>query len=709
MASPSPGRTHEAPFRPRARVLQLLGDELIGSPRLAVFELVKNAYDADATEVAVRIDLGPDAEPAITVTDDGDGMSLDLIRSVWLVPGDDHRRRQREEGRRSAKHHRLPLGEKGLGRFAVHKLGNRIEVVTRAAGSRECVVEIDWNELIERPFLDEAPVTVRERPAELFVGGRTGTRIRIRELRGPEWTRGEVRRLANQITSICSPFEEPGGFRATLEVPGNHGWIADLPDFAEILRRATWEFSFQLAEDGRFDFDYEFRKVPGLVLDGRKVTRRGDRLKLPPAGRGRRGSDKVVANADTTRGIGPVSGRYHVFDRDREVLRRLGDTRLMTSYLDEHGGVRVYRDGIRVYNYGERGDDWLGLDLRRVNNPTRRISRNIVLAAVHLSLESSMDLVEKTNREGFVENNACERLRDIVLGVLGALEEERQIDKERVRHLTKKPTDAVSSIEKPIAAMRRALDDRGVREAFEPYVAEIERDYVDMQETLLVAGMSGLNLAVVFHEVERGVRVLHRVTTEGTDIQGAASQAEELMRVLDGFSTLLCRDSKQRHRVSELVRYAQQFNLLRIRHHDIRVDCPLLTGTGDFESRFSLGLVLGALNNLIDNALYWMRVRWPEDQDDPATSSRRLFLTASHDFAGGHALVVADSGPGFQDDAELVTRPFFTRKPDGMGLGLYYANLAMELNGGRLAFPEHGEVEVPDECDGAVVAMIFKE
>ena len=59
MASPSPERTHEAPFRPRARVLQLLGDELIGSPRLAVFELVKNAYDADATEVAVRIDLGP--------------------------------------------------------------------------------------------------------------------------------------------------------------------------------------------------------------------------------------------------------------------------------------------------------------------------------------------------------------------------------------------------------------------------------------------------------------------------------------------------------------------------------------------------------------------------------------------------------------------------------------------------------------------------
>ena len=690
-------------------MLQLLGDELIGSPRLAVFELVKNAYDADATAVMVRMDLSSGAEPKITVTDDGDGMSLDLIRSVWLVPGDDHRRRQREEGRRSPRHHRLPLGEKGLGRFAVHKLGNRIEVVTRAAGSRECVVEIDWNELIEKPFLDEAPVMVRERHAELFVGGRTGTRIRIWELRGPEWKRGEVRRLANQITSICSPFEEPGGFRATLEVPGNQDWIADLPDFAEILRRATWEFSFRLAEDGRFDFDYEFRRVPGLDLEGRKVTKRRDRMKLPPVSKRGRASSKVVANADTTCGIGPVTGRFHVFDRDREVLRRLGDTRLMTGYLDENGGVRVYRDGIRVYNYGEQGDDWLGLDLRRVNIPTRRISRNIILGAVHLSVESSVDLVEKTNREGFVENDACARLRGMVLGALGALEEERQIDKERIRHLTKKPTDAVSPIEKPIAEMRRALDDRGVRETFEPFVAKIERDYVDMQETLLAAGMSGLNLAVVFHEVERGVRVLHREITEGTDMQAAARQAEELTRVLDGFSTLLRRDSRQRHRASELVRSAQQFNLLRFRKHGVRLDCPLLVGTGDFDSRFSFRLVLGALGNLIDNALYWMRVRWPRREAEQVIPRRRLFLAASHDFPQGPALVVADSGPGFQDEPELVTRPFFTRKPDGMGLGLYYANLAMELNGGRLGFPEPGEVEVPDECDGAVVAMIFKE
>ena len=709
-------------------MLQLLGDELISSPRLAVFELVKNAYDADANEAVVRLDIAaqPDAEnpqqclplldfaardeSMITITDDGEGMSLNLLRSVWMAPGEDHRRRQRAERRRSSRHHRLPLGEKGLGRFAVHKLGNRIRLTTRARDADECVVEIDWSELIEKPFLDEAPVRIGVREPEVFTGSATGTRIEVRELRPPVWSRREVRRLHNQITSICSPFEEPGRFRATLEVPGYERWISDLPDFAALVDRAFWKFSFRLHDEGCFDWRYEFRKVPGIKLDGRTVEKNSESMKLPPILDDGRRPRKVVADAGTAQGIGLVSGEFHVFDRDREVLQRLGDTRLLTGYLDEYGGVRVYRDGIRVYNYGEEGDDWLGLDLRRVNVPTRRISRNIILGAVHLSLQSSGSLVEKTNREGFVDNDACRRLRQIVLGALGALEEERQFDKERLRQLTASPSDpTVSRIEKPVAQLRKALDRKGQAETFEPYVTRIERDYANMQETLLAAGMSGLNLAVVFHEVERGVRALHQVIVQGKDLEGAARQTRELMRVLGGFSTLLRRDSKRPHSVRKLVTAARQFNLLRLRHHRVRLVCPLLDGGADFESRFSYGLVLGALSNLIDNALYWLRVRWPEVADDGATSERLLFVGVSHDFEGGPAIVVADNGVGFSGDVSAhLVRPFFTRKPDGMGLGLYYANLAMELNDGRLVFPQRGEVDIPAEFKGAVVAMIFK-
>ena len=695
---------HE-PFRPRARLLQLLGDELIGSARLAVFELVKNAYDADANKVVVRIDLASEDEPGITIEDDGEGMTLDVLRSVWLIPGNDHRQKQRQSDRRTAKHRRLPLGEKGLGRFAAHKLGDHITLVTRAQGSDECVVDIDWNQLISKEFLAEAPVTIQTRRPETFLESRTGTRIEIRQLR-TEWPRGEVRRLHNQITSICSPFEEPGDFEAKLVVPGKENWIEDLPDIHAILNRAIWKFSFR-AKDKAFDWTYEFRQVPGFALDGRKVSSKpGDRLKFPPR------SKKVVADETDFKGIGPVTGEFYVYDRDREVRQRTPNIELLEKYLNETGGIRVYRDGIRVYNYGEQGDDWLGLDLRRVNIPTRRISNNIILGAIHLSLKRSTGLVEKTNREGFVENEACQQLHRIVLGALVALEGERQFDKDRIRKLTKKADDPVSArIEKPIQELRRELKRQGVQEKFENYVVKIEKDYQNMQETLLTAGMSGLNLAVVFHEVERGVRALHQVISEGADVERAARQARDLMGLLDGFSTLLRRDSKKRHSVGKLLKAAQTFNVLRFRHHCIQVVCSSLQEDNEgFQSRFSFGLVVGALNNLLDNALYWLRVRWPEVPEPGESPERKLYIGLSEDFEAGPAIVVADNGTGFQgDEPENLVRPFFTRKPEGMGLGLYYANLAMELNGGQLVFPHPGEVKLPEGVDGAIVALIFKE
>ena len=701
----------QQPFRPRARMLQLLGDELIGNARLAVFELVKNAYDGDANEVFVSLDLESREEPTITVTDDGEGMSLDVLRSVWLVPGDDHRQRQRMLDQRTPKHHRLPLGEKGLGRFAVHKLGNVIRLVTRAKDADECVVEIDWNELIARPYLDEAPVTIRVRRPEIFLEGQTGTRIEVRQLRTTDWSRGEVRRLHNQITSICSPFEEPGGFEAKLVVPGHEHWIDDLPDIHEILNLAIWKFSFR-ADGEDFDWTYEFRQVPGFALTGRVVKKSGDRLRLPSRSGDDRMEKKIVADPAVFEGIGPITGEFYVYDRDKEVRRRMPHIRLLESYLDETGGVRVYRDGIRVYNYGELGDDWLGLDLRRVNVPTRRISRNIILGAIHLRLKDSTSLIEKTNREGFVDNEPCRELRRIVIGALAALEAERQADKDRIRRLTEKPDDPISErIEKPIQALRKELERQGVQDKFETYVTKIEQDYRSMQETMLTAGMSGLNLAVVFHEVERGVRALHQVISEGADLETAATQARDLMRLLDGFAALLRRDSKKQHSARRLLDAARRFNMLRFRHHRIQLVCPLLERSDEgFYSRFTFGLVTGALNNLIDNALYWLRVRWPDIPESDSPIERKLYIGISREFEAGPAIIVADNGTGFQgDDPENLVRPFFTRKPDGMGLGLYYANLAMELNSGQLVFPLPGEVDVPEEFDGAVVALIFKE
>ncbi len=173
---------------------------------------------------------------------------------------------------------------------------------------------------------------------------------------------------------------------------------------------------------------------------------------------------------------------------------------------------------------------------------------------------------------------------------------------------------------------------------------------------------------------------------------------------------MLRRGSKRPQSARELFEHIRRINVLRFRHHDIDFICPLLESNLDgFHSSFEFSLVLASLNNLIDNSLHWLRVRWPDNATGGVPESRKLYVGVSHDLAPGPAIVVADNGPGFQDRPELMVRPFFTRKPDGMGLGLYYASLAMELNDGQLVFPQPGEVEVPEGIDGAVTAMVFKE
>ncbi|MBP3983599.1 ATP-binding protein [Pseudoxanthomonas helianthi] len=709
-------------FRPKARILRLLGDELIGNQRLAIFELVKNAYDADAEEVVVTLAQLGTPSASITVRDDGDGMDEATIRDVWFVPGADHRGRQRREGRRTQRFSRLPLGEKGLGRFAVHKLGERIRLVTRAIGDPvERQVEIDWDKILGDGYLEDLQLQVGKREPVTFPGDSHGTEVVIEGLRQDEWTRGDLRRLYRQVTSICSPFAAEREFSVELKLPGREIDLEGLPTVGDILDKALWHYTFSLDEQGQFTWTYAFiNRLVGVDLANRTVNGMLQPLQLddqadeaaeeamPRKQRRGKGRNRVVVDTDFLKGIGPLEGEFFVFDRDKEVLTRMSEPDLMTRYLNENGGIRVYRDAIRVYNYGERGDDWLGLDLRRVNQPTIRVSRNVVLAAINLSLEHSTDLVEKTNREGFVENDAYRRLRRIVLASLAALEAERQDDKDRLRQLLgKKEGIERFDASPPIEALRKEAKRIQVDEALEPFINRIEAEFDALKDTLVHAGFSGMGLAVVFHEIDRGVRELLAAFKSGGERSALERKAIDLSQLLDGFSTLLRRSGRKSMRASELIRQARDISVARFRYHQVTLHCPILENASqDFEAVMARELMVGALTNLIDNALYWLRVRWP-DVSAGEPSARKIHIGTSLDLEGGPAIIVADNGPGFRDLPELLTKPFFTRRPDGMGLGLYYVKLAMELSGGTLQFPSAADVGLSDEYDGAIIALVF--
>ena len=422
------------------------------------------------------------------------------------------------------------------------------------------------------------------------------------------------------------------------------------------------------------------------------------------------GTAKLVADAEMLYGIGPITGKFYAFDRSPEIFGQQSEKQLVRGYLNENGGVRIYRDGIRVYTYGEPDDDWLSLDFRRFQKPALRISRNNVLGAVSLDLLKSRKLVEKTNREGFVENEAFRRLVAIVSGAFNILETERAIDKEAIRKSSRKSADIeYERIRDPIREIRRIATRKKVYAALEPSIRKLERNYDQLRETMLQAGLSGLGLATVFHEIQHGVTSLLRQAKSGANIDAIIVQAQELEQLLAGISGLLRKSEKNSLPMTELLAKVRQASLIRFRSHRVSLVSPLIQGEQeDFSVRINSRLFVGALTNLLDNAFYWLRARWPAKPPSGAVSPRQIYVGRTDDFEQGPGIVIADTGPGFQDDPETLKEPFFTRRPDGMGLGLYYANLVMELSGGELVFPEREDVEVPEVFDGAVIALVFR-
>ena len=131
---------------------------------------------------------------------------------------------------------------------------------------------------------------------------------------------------------------------------------------------------------------------------------------------------------------------------------------------------------------------------------------------------------------------------------------------------------------------------------------------------MLRAGLSGLGLTIVFHEVEVGVKSLCDLIEEGEKMKLIRSRAQELARLLGGFAVLVRKGKQRTNSLQKLLRRACEINHVRFRHHEIRLDCPTLEDDeAEATAGFVFGSALGALNNLLDNAIYWLGVRWPDD------------------------------------------------------------------------------------------------
>src|SRR5207244_9734748 len=118
---------------------------------------------------------------------------------------------------------------------------------------------------------------------------------------------------------------------------------------------------------------------------------------------------------------GPVRARLYAFDLETEALSKVGPRTETRAWLREWSGVSVYRDGFRVWPYGEPHDDWLRLDQLRVNNPVVRLSNNQIVGVVEITERENPELRDQTNREGLINNAALDDLRRLMVYVIQVL------------------------------------------------------------------------------------------------------------------------------------------------------------------------------------------------------------------------------------------------------------------------------------------------
>ena len=417
------------------RILSHLGEDLIKNESIALFELIKNSYDANATSCEINFDFSNEDLKSLSITDNGDGMDINIIKNIWLVVGTDYKRKELDKFKKTQdqRKKRLPLGEKGIGRLSVHKLGNKITLISKSKNNNEVKLSIDWNQLNSAQKIDDfiIELTENEMPEE-FINS-TGTKIIVEELK-TNWDRRQLREVYRNITSLNSPFSDKSD-TFNIHIKSNSNVFDGLPDFEEIKNSALYFGHCKISSSRIIDFQYEFKPWDSLS----KIEKRSVSIQdLSTEDRNIQRKDNSPINLDTS-GIGDIEFDIIIFDTDAQIFNYTNiEKTTVKDYLRENGGIRVYRDGVRIYNYGEKDNDWLGIDLKRVQRIGGNVSNNIIIGAVKINRNSSYGLIEKTNREGFIENESYFDFLESVDYALSLFVRQRNIDKHRLSTLYKK-------------------------------------------------------------------------------------------------------------------------------------------------------------------------------------------------------------------------------------------------------------------------------
>lgn len=405
--------TYKLKFNFDVSTFRLLGRELITDRITALFELVKNSYDANSDRVTLSFHnvnkLVDDSY--IQIKDDGIGMSLHDIRYKWMVIGTNSKRVQKVS---PAPYSRKVVGEKGVGRFAVEKLGSKVRIETTQRGtSRKIILELDWKKYDE---LSESEVKNKGKHNLYFTEienncwiedcdvEEQGTSIIISlGLVEQLWSESDINRASSELSKLVSPILKPT-YPFKIIIDSN-----EFPDYA--------------GKEVKNDFSIETAHHYILNSFVKEQDKRQEYLFFDEK------SGTMQVRTSKVRSFGPVSMEFYYLDKSE--IRKY-----KTAYRGNRiDGIIIYRDGIIATPFAENESspekkrDILGIDKRRYSWFFDKISSNNLIGYLNITKEDNPLIKDATNRQDFIECAAYSELKTFIIEQIQAVEKQLAYEK----------------------------------------------------------------------------------------------------------------------------------------------------------------------------------------------------------------------------------------------------------------------------------------
>jgi signal transduction histidine kinase len=680
--SSSAGGTEKVNFRFSTNIIRRLGEELNPSPSQGLIELVKNSYDADALKCTIELFDTSKPGGKILISDDGIGMDADYIKNGWLVLG-----RSPKIKEEITKLGRIPSGNKGLGRLAALRMGTSTSLtsIPRSNAFIENTIEIDWDRFENADLVDDVDLEiVRQRyPSEKS----SGTVIMLENLRS-SLSHTDVKKLAKEMILLADPFEDnPIGFKPILKAP----------EYEDLEKMVA----------AKYFGDAEFHLIARLDKEGLARASvqdwRGNELYV--------GSHKDLRRRAAEEPYICPTAKFElwIFILDSPTFSTrsssIGEVR---KWLNEFGGVHLYYNGLRVSPYGDSGNDWLEMNLMRARSPEVRPSTNTSMGRIVVSDESVV-LVQKTDRSGFIVNDAFIELKNFAVDALNWVAKCRleEAEKKRSKARAEAPQRSIKekeAIEQAISYAPKDIRD-GLQNAFLKYnkardneVNELRKE-VQLYRTLSTVGITS---AVFAHESANNplkliIQSINTIKSRAAEYLGdyymdklekpinRIIHSAESLRVLANVTLSLVDHEKRRlgrvniHQViKEIIELYDPF--LKDRHTNITTEFA----QGNPYLRGSVAAVESIISNLLNNSLVAFEEREPGD---------RKIIIRTMVFTESLELRVLDNGIGITGiNKKDIWLPGQTTRKNGTGLGLTVVKDTVTDLGGSVDAIEKGEL-----------------